>query len=163
MAIHNSINEIIREFSHRVYEQLSVGHTEKIYQEALASELRNAGWTVELERIVPISYTPQGFNHSVYIGTARLDIFATKNGYSAVVIELKAAASFTAPSLKAQIRVYLKALRRQYPDVLGIGVQFMQPGARELQLRNINDMVQFVLVLGDEQEQNSENNITLDL
>lgn len=117
-----------------VLAQLSFGHTEKIYQEALAAELRVAGWTVELERVVPISYTPSGQEHPVVVGSQRLDILAYKAGNPLLLIELKAAASLATAALRAQIRVYENALRPTYPAIIGIGVFFKQPGVKEVPL-----------------------------
>jgi adenylylsulfate kinase-like enzyme len=63
---------------------------------------------------------------------ARLDLLVTKPNFPPFVIELKAAASLSAASLRAQVQVYLKALRSQYPDITGIGIQFMQPGTKDV-------------------------------
>jgi len=122
----------IREICLYISQQLGVGHSEKVYQEALAVELRLRGYTVELERVVPIMYTPANSSADVCVGYARLDLLVSKANTSPFVIELKAAASLSAASLRAQVQVYLKALRSQYPLITGIGVQFMQPGTKDV-------------------------------
>ena len=114
-----------------ISQQLGVGHSEKVYQEALAAELRMRDYTVELERVVPIMYSLAN-GADVCVGYARLDLLVRKANHPPLVIELKAAASLSAASLRAQIQVYLKALRSQHPDIIGVGVQFMQPGTKEV-------------------------------
>ena len=131
----------IREICQYISDQLGVGHSEKVYQEALAVELRLRGYTVELERVVPIMYTSSQRQVDVCIGYARLDLLVTKPNNPPFVIELKAAASLSAASLRAQVQVYLKALRSQYPGITGIGVQFMQPGTKDVHL---NERVQIL-------------------
>ena len=68
----------------------------------------------------------------VCVGYARLDLLVSKPNSPHLVIELKAAASLSAASLRAQVQVYLRALRSQYPDITGIGIQFMQPGTKDV-------------------------------
>jgi hypothetical protein len=131
----------IREICLYISQQLGVGHSEKVYQEALAVELRLRGYTVELERVVPIMYTPANSSADVCVGYARLDLLVSKANTSPFVIELKAAASLSAASLRAQVQVYLKALRSQYPGITGIGVQFMQPGTKDVP---VNERVQIL-------------------
>jgi len=131
----------IREICLYISQQLGVGHSEKVYQEALAVELRLRGYTVELERVVPIMYTPAKSSADVCVGYARLDLLVSKANTSPFVIELKAAASLSAASLRAQVQVYLKALRSQYPGITGIGVQFMQPGTKDVP---VNERVQIL-------------------
>ena len=131
----------IREICLYISQQLGVGHSEKVYQEALAVELRLRGYTVELERVVPIMYTPANSSADVCVGYARLDLLVSKANTSPFVIELKAAASLSAASLRAQVQVYLKALRSQYPLITGIGVQFMQPGTKDVP---VNERVQIL-------------------
>ena len=131
----------IREICLYISQQLGVGHSEKVYQEALAVELRVRGYTVELERVVPIMFTPGNSSTDVCVGYARLDLLVTKANLPPLVIELKAAASLSAASLRAQVQVYLKALRSQYPNIVGLGVQFMQPGTKDVP---INERVQLV-------------------
>ena len=125
--------EEIRSICQHISQQLGVGHSEKVYQEALAAELRARDYTVELERVVPIMYSFD-YGTDVCVGYARLDLLVRKPNHLPTVIELKAAASLSAASLRAQIQVYLKALRSQYPDITGIGVQFMQPGTKDVPL-----------------------------
>jgi GxxExxY protein len=125
--------EEIRSICQYISQQLGVGHSEKVYQEALAAELRARDYTVELERVVPIMYSLAN-GTDVCVGYARLDLLVRKPNHPPTVIELKAAASLSAASLRAQIQVYLKALRSQYPDITGIGVQFMQPGTKDVPL-----------------------------
>lgn len=125
--------EEIRSICQHISQQLGVGHSEKVYQEALAAELRLRDYTVELERVVPIMYSLAN-GPDVCVGYARLDLLVRKPNHPPTVIELKAAASLSAASLRAQIQVYLKALRSQYPNITGIGVQFMQPGTKDVPL-----------------------------
>ena len=126
-----SSTEEISSICQLISQQLGVGHSEKVYQEALAAELRARDYTVEVERVVPIMYLLAN-GADVCVGYARLDLLVRKPNHPPLVIELKAAASLSAASLRAQIQVYLKALRTQYPDITGIGVQFMQPGTKEV-------------------------------
>lgn len=121
----------LREICQLISQQLGVGHSEKVYQEALAAELRSRSYTVEMERVVPIKFSPTT-GPEVCVGYARLDILVHSTNGAQVVIELKAAASLSVPALRAQIQVYLKALREEYPGITGFGVQFMQPGTKEV-------------------------------
>ena len=121
----------IREICLYISQQLGVGHSEKVYQEALAVELRARDYTVEVERVVPIMYLLAN-GADVCVGYARLDLLVSRPNFPHLVIELKAAASLSAASLRAQVQVYLKALRSQYPGITGIGVQFMQPGTKDV-------------------------------
>lgn len=139
-----SYTDEIREICLYISQQLGVGHSEKVYQEALAVELRERGYTVELERVVPIMFRPGNSSIDVCVGYARLDLLVSKVNFPPLVIELKAAASLSAASLRAQVQVYLKALRSQYPTILGMGVQFMQPGTKDVP---VNERVQ---ILDDE-------------
>jgi adenylylsulfate kinase-like enzyme len=86
-------------------------------------------------------YTPANSSADVCVGYARLDLLVSKANTSPFVIELKAAASLSAASLRAQVQVYLKALRSQYPLITGIGVQFMQPGTKDVP---VNERVQIL-------------------
>jgi GxxExxY protein len=135
------LTQSIREICAYISQELGVGHSEKVYQEALAAELRSRGLTVELERVVPIMYTPANDGAQVCVGYARLDLLVRSPNIPPVVIELKAAASLSGPALKAQIQVYIKALRLEYPGITGIGVQFMQPGSKEVP---VNERVQII-------------------
>jgi GxxExxY protein len=135
------LTQSIREICAYISQELGVGHSEKVYQEALAAELRSRGLTVELERVVPIMYTPANDGAQVCVGYARLDLLVRSPNIPPVVIELKAAASLSAPALKAQIQVYIKALCHEYPGITGIGVQFMQPGSKEVP---VNERVQII-------------------
>ena len=58
----------IREICLYISQQLGVGHSEKVYQEALAVELRLRGYTVELERVVPIMFTTSQRDVDVCVG-----------------------------------------------------------------------------------------------
>jgi GxxExxY protein len=135
------LTQLIREMCMYISQELGVGHSEKVYQEALAAELRSRGYIVELERVVPIMYTPANHGSQVCIGYARLDILVRTPNLPPVIIELKSAASLSIPALKAQIQVYIKALRQDYPGITGVGVQFMQPGSKEV---SVNERVQIV-------------------
>jgi GxxExxY protein len=135
------LTQLIRECCAYISQELGVGHSEKVYQEALAAELRSRGHVVELERVVPIMYTPANEGSQVCVGYARLDILVRSPNIPPVVIELKSATSLSIPALKAQIQVYIKALRLEYPGITGIGVQFMQPGSKEV---SVNERVQIV-------------------
>jgi hypothetical protein len=101
-----------------------------------------AGWSIELERVVPTLYDPGNQGHLISVGFARLDILAVK-GSESILIELKATSSFSPAPLKAQINIYLKALRPSYPNLVGYGIQFMQPGSKDVL---VEDMVQIIVV-----------------
>ena len=80
-----------------VLDTLGPGLTETIYQSALAVELRDRGYVVELERIIPVNYKGLG------VGFLRADI-VVGNEY---VIELKTVSKINDAAIN-QLNAYMR-------------------------------------------------------
>ena len=100
---------IINAFYH-VYNQLGHGFLEKVYENALAHELRKRKYEVSQQAPIKVRY------NGVVVGEYYADLLV--NG--AVILELKAAASI-APEHEAQLLNYLKATDVDVGLVLNFG------------------------------------------
>jgi len=100
---------IINAFYH-VYNQLGHGFLEKVYENALAHELRKRKYEVVQQAPIKVCYD------GVIVGEYYADLLV--NG--AVILELKAAASI-APEHEAQLLNYLKATDIDVGLVLNFG------------------------------------------
>lgn len=113
-----------------VYKQLGQGHTENIYQKAMAFELQAAGLLVEMECNMPVIYEDM-LGRKFNVGTERLDIVCrdSEADVNNFLIELKSATSFTGAALVTQIEKYLhQSVLNGRKINKGFGIQFMQPG-----------------------------------
>lgn len=108
-----------------VYKSLGTGHDEAVYQRALEVELRLAGYSCDLERVVPIMYRDH------FVGHGRVDLLI--HTVPQVVVEVKAQYSKLGPKEEAQVRKYLEGLDLR----LGFLVNFPQPGASAKDLENV--------------------------
>jgi len=93
-----------------VYNTLGPGFLEKVYENALALELRNQGYTAEQQKRVQVFYNKQ------LVG----DYFADIIVEGAVVLELKVAEAI-APEHEAQLINYLKGTEIEVGLLLNFG------------------------------------------
>jgi len=79
-----------------IFNEIGAGLSESVYQQSLGVALREAGHTVELERVLPVMY------HGQHVGTLRADVVVDGE----LVVELKVCARLTEAHV-AQLRAYL--------------------------------------------------------
>lgn len=127
------IHTEILECSQKVFESIGVGHSEFIYQRALAIELRSYGYVLETEKRVLITYIDREGNKH-HLGDERIDIYlhkCDKLDYE-VVIELKA---IVKPPKQSEVEQVLKYKRELNKDFVtpryGIIINFPQAGTKK--------------------------------
>ncbi|MCF7979468.1 MAG: GxxExxY protein [Chromatiaceae bacterium] len=98
-----------------VFRELGAGYLEKVYQNALLIELRQAGLQAEAEVGLRVNYKGQE------VGQYVADIIVEKK----VLIELKAVSTLTAAH-EAQLLNYLKATNKR----IGLLINFTHPKAQ---------------------------------
>lgn len=115
------MEQAVRAASKEVLRELGIGHTEAIYRNALAIEIRRAGFSCQCEVPMPIFYKGD------VIGCGVADVFV-RNYADILVVELKAVGSETAsPFWIAQLKKYVQSLReRGEGNVCGMVVNFAQ-------------------------------------
>jgi GxxExxY protein len=107
---HQAITEqIIRAF-YEVYNTLGYGFLEKVYENAMAIELRLAGIPVEQQKGIVVNYKGEG------VGEYAADLLVA----GCVIVELKAAREL-APEHEAQLLNYLKATPIEVGLLLNFG------------------------------------------
>ncbi len=104
---------VVGRLAQDVFHALGGGLTECIYQTALAHALRAEGFSVEVERTLPVYF------HDVQVGAIRADLVV--NGH--VVVELKACGRLN-ESHVAQLRAYLLRLPEAAAAPVGVLVNF---------------------------------------
>ncbi|MFN6962147.1 MAG: GxxExxY protein [Pyrinomonadaceae bacterium] len=108
--VHSEITgKIIRSF-YEVYNSLGPGFLEKVYENALALELRSSGLIVEQQRPIEVFYK------STRVGEYFADIFVDKK----VIVELKAVETLL-DIHEAQLLNYLKATQIEVGLLLNFG------------------------------------------
>jgi len=95
---HQDVTEAVIGAAFEVHNVLGYGFLEKVYQRAMAVELRARGFTAETEADIRVVYK------GVEVGQYRADLFV--NG--CVLVELKVAAEYS-PADEAQLLNELKA------------------------------------------------------
>jgi len=112
----------IVELSNAIYSELGSGFAENIYQKALFYELIDNGYSVELEKIIPITYK----NYNVGIG--RIDLFIKNQDNIYLIIELKAITGSIGCKELTQLKTYCKNIDKE--GCGGIIINFPQPGTK---------------------------------
>ncbi|NOZ60279.1 MAG: GxxExxY protein [Calditrichaeota bacterium] len=102
-------NKIIRAF-YKVYNTLGYGFLEKVYENALATELRKADCKVEQQKNIRVHY----------LGEVVGDYFADLIIDDTVIVELKAAEGIC-EGHEAQLLNYLKATDKEIGLLLNFG------------------------------------------
>lgn len=101
--------QLVKDCAVRVYEELGSDWPEKVYQEALEVELRQAAIEYESQRILPVDY--KGF--IVGEGIPDLVIWVWVNDVrTAIIVDLKQDSAIK-ESHELQVRKYIEGLRRQ--------------------------------------------------
>lgn len=106
----NGITERIIGAAYTVLRELGSGFLEKVYENALAHELRKAGLRVEQQAPVPVVYD------GVNVGTYFADIMVN----ASVIVEIKAARALE-DIHQAQTLNYLKATKLSVGLILNFG------------------------------------------
>ena len=94
----NKLTELVIGSAYKVSNTLGVGFLEKVYENALVIELRQAGLKVEQQKPVPVVY------HGAIVGDYIADLLVDDQ----LILEIKAAKSIDT-SHEAQLINYLKA------------------------------------------------------
>lgn len=102
---------MIRGCALEVHKELGCGFLEKVYQDALEIEFRNAGVPYEREKQIKVQYKGETLMH---------DYYADFVCYESIIIELKAVETVL-PIHKAQTINYLKATGFQLGFLINFG------------------------------------------
>jgi len=108
--LHSDITDKIIGAAYEVHGVLGQGFLEKVYENALAVELRRAGLEVEQQRPITVRYKNE------VVG----DYFADLVVEGAVIVELKATRSIE-PVHEVQLVNYLRATRLQVGILINFG------------------------------------------
>ena len=130
-------NNLIINACKRVFENLGIGYTERVYHKALVYELNCQGLNIDTEMNIVVKYEDsQGKIHN--LESLRIDIFIHSLD---IILELKAIQRKIQPQEIAQIKKYFNVLNKDKINVnYGIIINFPQPSTKEI-LNNIEFMV----------------------
>ena len=137
--------QLIHRLSQRVFDCVGPGHSEQIYQKALAYELTIHGFQVDMEYHLDVIYIDTlGNKHRLV--SERIDIFihksTVKNLPNNIILELKAVTKNMTYIEITQVNKYMKEFKKQNIQVdYGILINFPQPSAK-----SCNDKVEFIVV-----------------
>jgi GxxExxY protein len=110
----NQLTEIVIGKAFDVINTLGVGYLEKVYENALALELREAGFKVEPQKSIPVSYK----------GTVVGDYIADMIVEGVLILEIKNTKTIDL-SHEAQLLNYLKTTGIHYGLILNFGTSHM--------------------------------------
>ncbi len=110
--LHEEITGAIIESFYAVYNALGYGFLEKVYENAMAHELRKRGFTVQQQMPIQVYY--DGLMVGEYFADLVVD--------GKVIVELKAADGLR-PEFEAQLLNYLRATEIEVGLVLNFGLQ----------------------------------------
>ena len=111
----NEITRAVIGCSYTVANALGPGFLEKVYENALAHELRSAGWAVEQQKALKVYY------RDIVVGEYTADLLVEE----LVVVELKAVRAFDDVHL-AQCLNYLKATGLKVGLLINFGTPRVQ-------------------------------------
>ena len=109
---HSELTERIIKAFYKVYNTLGSGFLEKVYENALAIELRNAGFKVEQQAKIDVYYFDK------LVGEYISDLVVE----SKVIVEIKAVKDI-APEHEAQLLNYLRATKIEVGLLLNCGIK----------------------------------------
>ena len=119
----NDLTEAVIGASIRIHSELGPGLLESVYKRCLEWELKNAGYKVEVEVIVPIRY-----KQAIIIEDAfRIDLLVE----DAVVVELKAV-DVVMPVHKKQLLTYLKLTGKPIGLLINFNALLLKDGIERL-------------------------------
>tara|TARA_B100001142_G_C14189431_1_gene599367 strand:+ start:485 stop:901 length:417 start_codon:yes stop_codon:yes gene_type:complete len=123
------LNDLIINACKKVYLQLGVGHTERIYHKALVYELACHNLNIDTEMNIVVKYEDsQGNIH--HLESLRIDIFIHNHN---IILELKAISRKIQPQELAQIKKYFNILNKDNIKLdYGIIINFPQPSTKEI-------------------------------
>jgi GxxExxY protein len=107
---HSDITELIIKCFYRVYNELGFGFLEKVYQNSLVLELRNAGLFCEAQKQIKVFY------QNTVVGEYFADVIVNES----VIVELKAAEGLVEEH-EFQLINYLKATDIEVGLLLNFG------------------------------------------
>jgi len=108
--------------AYQVHKKLGSGLLEKIYEACITHELRKAGYFVERQIIIPITYDGVTFNEGL-----RLDILLEKK----VIVEIKAVDQVNAV-WQAQILSHLKMMKLRLGYLINFNVPTIKQGIKRI-------------------------------
>ncbi len=115
------MDEAVRVAAREVMTVLGVGHGEVVYRNAMAIELREAGFRCQCEVPMPVHYKGQ------IVACGYADIVVTDGDGGRTIVELKAVVGETsAPAWKAQLRKYVRSDGDRGVVATGMVVNFVQ-------------------------------------
>lgn len=118
----NKISNIVIGAAIDVHRQLGPGLLESAYQECLLYELINAGFEVEKEKAMPVTYKTIKLNHGY-----RMDLVVENK----VVIELKTVDNFTDVHI-AQLLTYLRLGQYKLGLLINFNVMLLKQGIKRI-------------------------------
>ena len=141
----NDTQQLILSLSQRVFDCVGPGHSEQIYQKALAYELTIHGYQVDMEYHLDVVYIDSlGNKHRLV--SERIDIFIHKNTDKGlennIILELKAVAKNMTYIEITQVNKYMKEFKKQDIEVdYGILINFPQPTSK-----SCNTDIEFIVI-----------------
>ena len=136
-----SINDLLINACKKVYLQLGVGHTERIYHKALVYELGCHNLNIDTEMNIVVKYE-DSHNKLHHLESLRIDIFIHDHN---IILELKAISRKIQPQELAQIKKYFNILNKDNIKLdYGIIINFPQPSTKE-----IDNEIEYLIVKND--------------
>jgi len=118
----NQISKIILDCAFKVHTELGPGLLEKVYQQCLAYEIKNAGLIVEIDRPLPLVYKDIHFECGY-----RIDLLVENK----VVVELKVVESFNDVHI-AQTLTYMRLNNCKLGLLLNFYTKSLKDGIKRL-------------------------------
>ncbi len=119
----NGISQCIVDAAIEVHRHLGgPGLLENVYEEALAWELTQRGFTVERQVLVPVYYKGNQLGSPL-----RLDLLIGES----VIVEVKATSNYN-PIFESQILTYLRMMDLKVGLVINFGEKFVKDGIRRV-------------------------------
>jgi GxxExxY protein len=112
MLLYEELTQQIIRCYYNVYNSLGFGFLEKVYENALAIELKNAGINIRCQHRIDVFY------QSSIVGSYYADILVADK----IILELKAAACLI-PEHEAQLLNYLKATNIEVGLLFNFGLE----------------------------------------
>jgi GxxExxY protein len=124
-----SNTQFIIDLCSKIYKQLGVGHTERIYHKALVYEMACHNLNIDTEMNIVVKYEDsQGKSHN--LESLRIDIFIHTHN---IILELKAIQRKIQQQEIAQIKKYFNILNKEKVKIdYGIIINFPQPSTKEI-------------------------------